>query len=140
MRGDTVGVGDVGEVQGRTRGAGHAASGDDGRGAERERQSGIVIRPRVDEHHPSGQQSWDGIDIDDGAWSEHGAGVVHGLGDKGTNRMRSDTVGVGDVGEVSDRPWSKGIKADGHHGGRASGQRHPGLVDGHSPDQHHSPG
>ena len=67
LRGDRVAVGDVGEVQGRTRGAGHASGCDDGRGAERERQSGIVIRPRVDEHHAQGQRCWDGIDIGDGA-------------------------------------------------------------------------
>ena len=77
MRGDTVGVGDVGEVQGRTRGAGHASGCDDGRGAERERQSGIVVRPRVDEHHAQEQPRWDRIDIGDVAWSGIEAGVVH---------------------------------------------------------------
>ena len=33
MRGDGVGVGDVGEVPGGARGSGHASGGDDGRGA-----------------------------------------------------------------------------------------------------------
>ena len=77
MRGDTVAVGDVGQVHDRARGSRHASPCDDGRGAGRERESGMVIRPRVDEHRAHGQPCWDGIDIDDGAWGEHGAGVVH---------------------------------------------------------------
>jgi hypothetical protein len=100
MRGDTVAVGDVGQVHGRTRGSKLASPCDDGRGAGRERESGMVIRPRVDEHHAHGQPCWDGIDIGDGAWDEHGAGVVHGSVETGADRMRGNTMGVGDIGEV----------------------------------------
>ena len=92
-------VGDVGEVHDRARGERHASPCDDARGAGRERESGMVIRRRVDEHHAHEKPCWDGIDIGDGAWGEHGAGVVHGCGEGGTYRMRGDTMGVGDVGE-----------------------------------------
>ena len=103
MRGDTVAVGDVGQVHGRTRGSRHAAPCDDGRGAGGERESVMVIRPRVDEHRAHGQPCWDGIDIGDGAWGEHGAGVVHGSVETGVERIRGITMGVGDVGEVQGR-------------------------------------
>ena len=42
MRGDGVGVGDVGEVRGGAWGSGDAAGGDDGRGSGREREPGMV--------------------------------------------------------------------------------------------------
>ena len=42
MRGDGVGVGDVGAVPGGAWGSGHSASGDDGRGARRERDGGVL--------------------------------------------------------------------------------------------------
>ena len=101
MRGDRVGVGDVDEVHGGARGWRHASGGDDGRGAGRERESGMVYRGTRPEHDARGQPSWDGIDIGDGAWSEHGAGDVHGTGEGGSDRMRGDRVGVGDGVEVS---------------------------------------
>jgi hypothetical protein len=42
MRGDGVGVGDIGEVPGDARRAGHAAADDDGGGAGRQRDAGVV--------------------------------------------------------------------------------------------------
>ena len=42
MRGDGVGVGDVGEVHGGARGSGHTAGGDDGGGSGGQRESGMV--------------------------------------------------------------------------------------------------
>ena len=60
----------------------------------------MVDRGTWPEHHAKGQRSRDGIDIGDGAWSQHGAGDVHGTGEGGSDRMRGDRVGVGDVDEV----------------------------------------
>ena len=42
MRGDGVGVGDIGEVQGDARSPGDTAAGDDGGGAGREQDAGVV--------------------------------------------------------------------------------------------------
>jgi hypothetical protein len=42
MRGDGVGVGIIGEVPGDAWGSGDPTSGDDGRGARRERDTGMV--------------------------------------------------------------------------------------------------
>ena len=42
MRGDGVGVGDIGEVPGDAWSSGDTASGDDGRGAIGERDTGVV--------------------------------------------------------------------------------------------------
>jgi hypothetical protein len=128
LRGDTVGVGDVGEVQGRTRGARDAFGGDDGRGAGRERESGMVIRPGVNEHHAQVQPGWDGISVSDSTWSEHGAGGVHGSGEAGTFEMRGDRVGVGDIGEMHCRAWGSRHKAGGDDGREAGWERESGLV------------
>jgi len=76
----------------------------------------VVIRPRVDEHLAQGQPCWYGIDIGDGAWGEHGAGVVHESSETWANRMRDDTVGVGDVGEVHVREWRAKLAAGGDDG------------------------
>ena len=42
MRGDGVGVGDVGAVPGGARGGGHATDGDDGGGAVGEHVGGVL--------------------------------------------------------------------------------------------------
>ena len=42
MRGDGVGVGDVGAVPGGAGSSGHAAGGDDGRGARREHDARVL--------------------------------------------------------------------------------------------------
>jgi len=42
MRGDGVGVGDIGEVQGDARSAGNTAAGDDCGGAGRQQDAGVV--------------------------------------------------------------------------------------------------
>ena len=43
MRGDGVGVGDIGEVPDRTRDSQHTSHGDDCRGSGREHVAGVVI-------------------------------------------------------------------------------------------------
>ena len=47
MRGDGVGVGDVGEVPDRARLAGHASGGDDGGCCSEKRDSILVCRPEL---------------------------------------------------------------------------------------------
>ena len=81
MRGDRVGVGDVGTVH-------DGKSGDkrnrrylgDGRDAGREHDCGILYGHREHEQCISKQQRRNRIDIGDGAWGEHGASDVHGQG------------------------------------------------------------
>jgi hypothetical protein len=43
MRGDGVGVGDIGEVPDDARSAGDTAGDDDGAGAGRQRDAGLVV-------------------------------------------------------------------------------------------------
>ena len=137
MRGDRVGVGDVDEVHGGARGSRHASGGDDGRGAGRERESGMVDRGTWPEHHDSIERSWDGIDIGDGAWSQHGAGVVHGTGEGGSDRMRGDRVGVGDVDEVHGGARGSRHASGGDDGGGAGRERESGMVDRGTWPEHH---
>ena len=54
-----------------------STGGDDGRRRRIQHYPGMVGRFEHAEHHSTEQPSWDGIGICDGAWSQHGAGVVH---------------------------------------------------------------
>ena len=95
-----------------------------------QRESGMVDRGTWPEHHVTRiNRSRDGIDIGDGAWGQHGAGDVHGTGEGGSDRMRVDRVGVGDIDEVHGgaRGWRH---ASGGDDGRGAGrQRESGMVD-----------
>ena len=78
MRGDRVGVGDVGEVPCGTRITRDASGGDDGRGSRGKHDGGLVVGHGGDERGWSGQPGRDRLGIDDGAWIKHGAYYVHG--------------------------------------------------------------
>ena len=105
MRGDGVGVGDVGEVPGGAWGGGHTAGGDDGGGSGREHDGGMVGGHVRGEHDAATERSGDGIGVDDGAWIRDGACGVHGTRTGGADGMRGDGVGVGDVGAVPGGAW-----------------------------------
>ena len=67
MRGDGVGVGDIGEVHGVAWGSGDTAGGDDGRGAGRERDGGVVGgRGGRDERGAETEPGGDGVGVGDG--------------------------------------------------------------------------
>jgi hypothetical protein len=100
LRGDGVGVGDIGEVPGDARSAGDAAADDDGGGAGRQRDAGVVGGRRGLERDGSTEPSGDRVGVGDGARGEHGACDVHGTGSGGAHGLRGDGVGVGDIGEV----------------------------------------
>ena len=101
MRGDGVGVGDIGEVHGDARGAGDTAAGDDGGGAgRRERDAGVVGGRGGIERDAWTEPSGDRVGVGDGARGEHGACDVHGTGSGGAHGMRGDGVGVGDIGTL----------------------------------------
>ena len=138
MRGDGVGVGDVGEVPCRARGRGHTAGGDDGRGAIGEREPGMVGGPDICKRHTSGQRSRDGVGIDDGARVEHGAGSLLTTRTAWSYGMRGDGLGVGDVGEVPCRAWGRGHSAGGDDGGVTIGERERGMVGGRDIRERHT--
>jgi hypothetical protein len=77
MRGDRVGVGDVGEVSDRTRISCNKTSGDDNRRARRKRNAGLVSRRYIIEHVTSFEQGRHWIGIGDGARVEHGTRDVY---------------------------------------------------------------
>ena len=60
MRGDGVGVGDVGEVPGGAWDTWYPAGGDDGGGARGQRDRRVVGRSRIYERDPTGEPSGDG--------------------------------------------------------------------------------
>jgi hypothetical protein len=132
MRGDGVGVRDVGAVyDGRTGSERHCHNCGDGRTARRVNEYGGVDGQWNDERHNT-QQHWrDGIDVGDGAWIRAGAGGADRHGPGRADRVRGDGVGVGDIGAVHD-----GRPGDARHrrccaDGRGAGREHDGgILDG----------
>ena len=100
MRGDGVGVGDIGEVHGDARSAGDTAGGDDGGGAGRERDTGMVGGLGRVERDAEAEPGGDRVGVSDGARVEHGACDVHGAGSGGADGVRGDGVAVGDIHHV----------------------------------------
>ena len=114
MRGDGVGVGDIGEVQGDARSPGDTAAGDDGGGAGREQDAGVVGGRWGIERDASTQSGGDRVVVGDGARGRHGAFEEHWTGSEGAHGMRGDGVGVGDIDEVQDVARGTGISTDGN--------------------------
>ena len=108
MRGDGVGVGDIGEVPGDAWSSGDTASGDDGRGAIGKRDTGVVCGLGVIERDATDEPSGDRFCVGDDTRGEHGACDVHGAGTGRAHGMRGDGVGVGGIGEVPGDAWSSG--------------------------------
>ena len=77
MRGDGVGVGDIGAVPGDAWGTEDTAGGDDGRGEVGERDAG-VDDGRTGGERDAGDEPGSGrVGIDDGARGEHGEDGIH---------------------------------------------------------------
>ena len=138
MRGDRVGVGDIGEVSGRTRDKRHPTRGDDGRGSGGKRNTGLVGGHGRIEHDASGQPSRDRIGIGDGARGKSGTRCVHGQDASRADGMRGDGVGVGDVGEVSGGTRVTRHSPSGDDGRGSIRQRITGLDGRYSRTEHDS--
>ena len=109
LRGHRLGVGDIGQVSGWTWISGHSPRGDDSWGARWQRQPRMVGGRGWSELDTPGESSRHGISVGDGAWVEHGARDVHGSCTHRTDGLRGDRLGVGDVLDMHDGPWIKGI-------------------------------
>jgi hypothetical protein len=73
MRGDGLGVRDIGEVQGDARGAGDTAAGDDCGGAGRKQDSGLVGGRGGIQRDASSERCGQRTGVDNGARCGHGA-------------------------------------------------------------------
>ena len=111
-----MGVGDISEVSGDSWGSGDTAGGDNGRGAGRERDTGLVGGLGRTERDAQAEPGGDRVGVSDGARVEHGACDVHGAGSGGADGVRGDGVGVGDISEVSGDAWGSGDTAGGDDG------------------------
>ena len=114
MRGDGVGVGDIGEVPSFTWGARHQTGDDDGGDAGRERDARVVGGHRRAERDAAAEPGGDGVELGDGARGEHGAGGVHVPGSRSSYGMRVDGVGVGDIRAVPGSARNHGITQGRH--------------------------
>ena len=140
MRGDGVGVGDVGEVPSFTWGARHQTGDDDGGDAGRERDARVVGGHRRAERDEAAEPGGDGVELGDGARGGHGAGGVHGAGPRRSDRMRGDGLGVGDVGEVPGGTRGSGDTSGGDDGRGAGRERDAGVVGGCGYDERDAEG
>ena len=82
------------------RSEGVTAGDDDGGGAGRERDAGVVGGRGGLERDASTELNGDRVGVGDGARCEHGACDVHGTGSGGAHGMRGDAVGVGDIADL----------------------------------------
>jgi len=94
MRGDGVGVGDVGALSCGARGRRDTSGGDDGRGAGRERDAGLVGGHCRTEQDAASEPRRDRVGVDDGTRIEHGGGCVYSADSGGAHGMRGDGVAV----------------------------------------------
>jgi hypothetical protein len=130
VRGDGVGVGDVGAVPGGALVSGHSSGDGDRRGAEREHDGGLVLGRDRDERDGTGQCSRDGVSVGDGTRGRAGAAGAYRSCEDRRDGMRGDGVGVGDVGAVPAVVWSEGDTVGGDYGGRAVRERQPHVLCG----------
>jgi hypothetical protein len=128
MRGDCVAVGDVGAVSCGSRGRRDTSGGDDGGGAGRERDAGVVGRHGRTEQDAADEPRWHGIGVDDGTRIKHGGGCAYSAGEGGAHGMRGDGMGVGDVGAVSFGARGRRDTADGDDSRGAGRERDAGVV------------
>ena len=138
MRGDRVGVGDIGEVSDWSQISKDWTRGDDGRGSGGKRNTGLVGGHGRIEHDAPGQPSRDRIGIGDGARGESGTRCVHGQDASRADGMRGDGVGVGDVGEVSGGTRVTRHSPSGDDGRGSIRQRITGLDGRYSRTEHDS--
>jgi hypothetical protein len=135
MRGDSVGVGDIGAVSCWTRCRRDTAVGHDSRGAKRKHKSGLVGGLRITARHAecewNSQPRRHGIGVDDGTRIEHGIGIVYSAGEGGTHGMRGDGVDFSNVCAVSCVSRGRTDTSGGHDGRGAGGERDTGVVGGH---------
>jgi len=129
MRGNRVGIGDINDMQGLSICIWWLPAGcDDGGGATRERDTGMVGRFHCCECDATTESCCDRISVRDDTRGEHGACDVHGAGTGGALGMRGDRVGVGDICEVSCEDWRSGDTPSGVDGRGDRGKRDTGMV------------
>jgi hypothetical protein len=104
MRGDGLAVGDVGAVSCGAWGRRDTSGCDDGRGAGRERDAGLVGGQRRTQQDAAIEPRRNRRGVYDRARIGHGDGGAHSAGSDGAHGMRGDGMAVGDVGAVSFGP------------------------------------
>jgi len=132
MRGDGLGVGDVGAVSCWAWRRRNTSGGDDGRGAGWERQPDVVHGHGGTEQDAASESRWHGISVDDSTRIELGGGGIYSAGSDGTHGMRGDGVAIGDVSAVSCGSRGRRYTSGGDDGRGAGGKRDAGLVGGHN--------
>jgi len=127
MRGDGVGVGDIGEVQVDARVSGDTAAGDDGGGAGREQDAGLVGGRGGIQRDASSESSKHRAGVGHGARGGHGDSAAHGIGSDGALELQGDGLGVRDIGQMRRRTLLRAQPSLGHDGGITGRKHEPGM-------------
>ena len=130
MRGDRLGVGDVGQKPGGAWDDGLKTGCNHNRAPERKHERGLVRGRYRTEHYAPRQQSWIGIGIDDGARGKHGRSRLHDKRSTRTHGVRGDGLGVGDLGEVPCGAWGRRHSSCCGDSGRAARKLESGMDSG----------
>ena len=128
MRGDGVGVGDVGAVSRGARGRRHAADGDDGGIEGRQHEPGMVSRWGYVESASFVELCRDRRGLDDRVRQQLGDSASHGEGSDGAHGMRGIGLGVGDVGEMQDGSWGNSNSKNHYVNGAEDSELQPRMV------------
>ena len=134
MRGDGVGVGDVGAVHDRGGSSGQPCRCVDRRRASRDNEHGVICGRRGHEHSRAEQRRKHGIGVGDGAWIWAGTGRTDGDGTGRGDGMRGDGVGVGDLSAMPGRSGRAGHIYGCGDGRTSSGERYRSLLYRHEDD------
>jgi hypothetical protein len=126
-----MGVGDICEVSGDAWGSGHTSRGDDGRGAGRELDTGMVSRHAWAEQDSQSQPSGDRVGVSHGTRIEHGACKPNIDCSSGADGLRGDGMGVGDICEVPGDAWGSWHTSRGDDDRDEGRDRDTGMVGGH---------
>ena len=130
VRGDGLAIRHIFEVLGWSGIRGDASSGDDGGAAWRQFEWSVVCGRRRTECVTELESRRDGVGVNDGAWCVLWVDPAHKHPSGRSHEMRGDGMGVGHVGEVSNRARSPRDAAGGDDGGEYDGEPKSGMVHG----------
>ena len=129
VRGDRVGVGDIGEMQGGPWGLGNASCGDYGRGAAWQYDRSILCGPWFCEWYVvSRKPGGDRVGFGDVARVEPWACGFHGDGAVRADGMQGYIVGVGDISAMPCGAWGSGDAGCGDEGRGEARQHDEGIL------------
>ena len=130
MRGHQLGVGDIGQMQGRSRIESQPSCGDDGEIKDRKHEPGMVSRWEWAQPHSPIQPCRDRRGVCDGSRQQDGCCVADGRGSDGAHWVREHQLGVGHIRPMQSRTRIGHQPSCGDDIGITGRKHEPGMVSG----------